>query len=60
MLVKNEIDAAKELSETDKEIPVDELTCDIYSNDTVFKQIRSNLPDAPRSHKRLGKLLVHT
>lgn len=53
--IRNEVDTATKLSRTDKEISVQELTTDIYSDDNKVTEVRNILPNNPLRHTRLGK-----
>lgn len=55
LAVKNEVDEASKKSKTDKEIGVEELTTDIYSDPQHTPLIRNTIPLNELKHKRLGK-----
>ena len=51
--IKSIVDEAVKLAKADKEIPLSELTADIYSN-CLEKEIRNTTPLQPLQHTRLG------
>lgn len=53
--IRTEVDDATKRSKIDKEISLDELPADIYSNPENNTLIRSVLPNNELTHKRLGK-----
>nr|XP_029721054.1 pyruvate dehydrogenase E1 component subunit alpha type II, mitochondrial isoform X1 [Aedes albopictus] len=53
--IRGEVDSATKAAKADREIPVDELCTDIYANPDNTGVIRSVMPAAELTHKRLGK-----
>lgn len=53
--LRTEVDDATKKSKIDKEISLDELTTDIYSNPDNVNGIRNVLPATELQHRRLGK-----
>lgn len=53
--IRGEVDAAAKASKADREIPVDELSADIYAKADNLGAIRNVIPASELSHKRLGK-----
>lgn len=51
--IRKLVDDAMKAAKNDKEIPLTELTADIYSN-YLEKDIRNTTPFNPLSHTRLG------
>lgn len=54
--IKKEIDEAVKLAKTDSEIPLDELTADVYV-ENYEPYIRGTTPFTPLQHKRISKPL---
>ena len=51
--IRHVVDEATKLAKADKEIGVEELTADIYSNN-LEEEIRNTTPFKPLKHKRIG------
>ncbi|XP_055629002.1 pyruvate dehydrogenase E1 component subunit alpha type II, mitochondrial-like isoform X2 [Toxorhynchites rutilus septentrionalis] len=53
--IRSEVDAATKAAKAEKEISVDELCADIYAKPDNTSAIRSTIPHAELTHKRLGQ-----
>jgi pyruvate dehydrogenase E1 component alpha subunit len=51
--IRKSVDNAVKATKTDKELPLNELTCDIYTT-CLEKNIRNISPFNPLPHMRLG------
>ena len=51
--IRKEVDDAVKIAKSDKEIPVEELTTDIYAHN-LEKEIRNTTPFQPLKHSNLG------
>lgn len=55
MRIRNEVDEATKKARTDKEIGLNELAADIYSEPKLNEEVRNILPNNHLRHSRLGK-----
>lgn len=53
--IKSVVDEAAKKARVDKEIGLDELTADIYSNPKFNEEVRNILPNDPLKHISVGK-----